>query len=408
MNRPGPKKILLIIREFPPRFHGGGPVILYELFLRLKQYPLIISTSRVDDPEGREIFEDARIHRHSFLPTTVDSDFCGWPQPFRFLLRYFSYFLWNLAILFIGLRNRIDYIFLGRYDYAYPAAMLLSRLKRVPLISLFYGEEWSMVSRRATWDWKLHSPFFPSFVRSLDLLVLTSEVARQDLVRAGLLDGGVVIPPGVDTELLRPPVDKDLLRKKHAPDADLLVLSLARLSERKGQDRVIEAFAALHEKYPGARLIIAGSGPTEDRLKQLVRDLDVSSKVRFTGKLSYTGRERIELFQAADIFLMPNRRSRLNDLEGFGIVFIEANACGVPVVGGDDGGVPEAIAHGQTGYVVDARTPGPVTEILDRLMGDAALRERLGAEGRKRVLNEFSWELMAERYETQFKRLLQE
>jgi len=173
--------------------------------------------------------------------------------PFRFFLRYFSYLLWNLAILYIGMRSRIDYIFLGRFDYAYPAAMLLSRLKRVPLITLFYGEEWSMISRRATPDRKLHSLFFPSFVRAVDLMVLTSEDARQDLQQAGLLKGGVVIAPGVDTELLRPPENKDQLRKKHAPDADLLLLSLARLSERKGQDRVIEAFAVLHEKYPGAR-----------------------------------------------------------------------------------------------------------------------------------------------------------
>ncbi len=224
MSRSGQKTVFLLHREFPPRFHGGAPIIIYELFRRLKQYRLIVSTSRVDDPDGRELLEGAVIHRHSFLPTTPDPDFCGWPQPFRFIFRYLSYLLWNLAILFIGLRTHIDYIFLGRYDYAYPAAMLLSRLKRVPLISLFYGEELTMVSRGAAWDWKLHRLFFPALVRSLDLLVLASAAARQDLVQAGLLDGGVVIPPGVDTDVLRPPENKDQLRNKHAPDADLLLL----------------------------------------------------------------------------------------------------------------------------------------------------------------------------------------
>ncbi len=399
MGRAKRKALFLLLREFPPRFHGGAPIIIYELFLRLKQLPLIISTSRADDPDGRELFEDAEIHRHPYLPTMVDPDYGGWPQPFRFALRYLAYLRWNLAVLRIGMRRPIGCVFLARYDYAYPAAVLLSRLKRVPLISLFYGEEWSMVSCRATADWKLHSLFFPSFVRSVDLLLLASESARQDLVQAGLLDGGLVLPPGVDTERLRPPEDKDRLRRKHAPGADLLLLSLARLTERKGQDRVIEAFAALHEKYPGARLVIAGSGPTGERLEQLARDLGLEQKVRFTGELPYTSRERVELFQAADIFLMPNRRSPLNDLEGFGIVFLEANACGVPVIGGNDGGVPEAIAHGRSGFVVDARTPGPVTDVLDRLMGDAVLRERLGAQGRQRVVDDFSWERMAERFE---------
>ncbi len=168
---------------------------------------------------------------------------------------------------------------------------------------------------------------------------------------------------------------------------------------------MIEAFAALQEKYPGARLIIAGTGATEARLKRLARELGVEAKVRFTGMVSYTGQERIELYQAADIFLMPNRRSMLNDLEGFGMVFLEANACGVPVIGGKDGGVPEAIAHGRSGFVVDAETAGPVTEILDRLMGDAGLRERLGAQGRQRAADEFSWELMARRFEAQLRRL---
>jgi len=402
MSAPARKTVLLLLRDFPPRFHGGAPVILYELFRCLDQYRLIISTSRADDSGGRELFEDAEIHRHRFLPTIVAPDFGRWPQPFRFALRYFSYVLWNMAVLLIGLRKRIDIIFLGRLDYAYPAAMLLSRIKRIPLVTLLYGEEWTMICRKATWDWRLHGRFFPRFVRSVDLLVLTSEVARLDLVQAGLLDGGAVIPPGVDVELFRPPEDKDALRRKHAPEADLLLLSLARLSERKGQDRVIEAFAALHGRYPGAQLIIAGSGPTGDRLRQLTRELGVEDRVRFTGEIDYHDPLRIELFQAADIYLMPNRRSALNDLEGFGIVFLEANACGVPVIGGDDGGVPEAVARGETGFLVDARTPGPVIEALDRLMGDAALRRRFGEAGRKRVVEEFTWERMAERYHERF------
>ena len=406
MSRSGRKTVFLLFREFPPRFHGGAPIILFELFRRLKNYSLIVSTSRADDPEGRELIEDAEIHRHSFLPTMAEPDFSGWPQPFRFALRYFSYFLWNLAVLGIGLRRPIDYVFLGRLDYAYPAAMLLSRLKRVPLITLFYGEEWTMINRRATADWKLHSFFFGAFVRSVDLLVCTAEFARRDLEQAGLLQGeGTVIPPGVDSEVFRPAEDKNQLCRKHAPGADLLLLSMGRLQERKGQDRVIEAFARLRGKYPGARLIIAGTGATEGRLKDLARELGVESKVRFTGNVPYHDPQRIELFQAADIFLMPNRRSALNDLEGFGIVFLEANACGVPVIGGDDGGVPDAVAHGRTGYVVDADTTGPVVGVLDRLMGDGELRQRLGAEGRRRVVEEFSWELMAERYEAWFRRL---
>lgn len=402
------KQIFLLFRELPPPFHGGAPIIIRELFLRLKAYGLIISTSRVTDPDGQEIFDEAHIHRHPYLATMHDPDFIAWPQPFRFALRYFTYLLWNLAIVYLGLRNPIDCIFLGRMDYAYPGAILLRCLKRVPLVTLLYGEESSQIKRRATPDWKLHSLFFRAFVRRIDRPIMISEAARRDLQSMGLAEKCVVIPPGVDTELIKPPQDKGRLRRKFAPDADLLLLCLSRLVERKGQDRVIESFAELHAKYPGARLIIAGSGPTEQRLRELARDLGVESLVHFHGEVGYMDQERVELLQAADIFLMPNRRINSGDLEGFGIVFLEANACGVPVIGGNDGGVPEAIDHGRSGFVVDAETPVPVTEALDRLMGDPALRERMGAEGRKRVVEHYSWDRMAERFKDCFDDLVNE
>jgi phosphatidylinositol alpha-1,6-mannosyltransferase len=161
---------------------------------------------------------------------------------------------------------------------------------------------------------------------------------------------------------------------------------------RKGHDRVIEAMPCILKSYPDARYVIAGTGSEATRLQRLANELGVGHAVIFLGRVPDD--EILALYQAADVFVHPNRELPSGDVEGFGIVFLEANACGVPVIGGNSGGTPDAIQHEVTGYLVD---PNDVDEIAHRiltLLGDPALRKRMGQAGREWA-KKFTWEAAA-------------
>ena len=198
--------------------------------------------------------------------------------------------------------------------------------------------------------------------------------------------------PAVRTDYFVPG-DGGAIRSRLGIGSSPLLLTVARLMRRKGHDRVIEAMPCILKSYPDARYVIAGTGSEATRLQRLANELGVGHAVIFLGRVPDD--EILALYQAADVFVHPNRELPSGDVEGFGIVFLEANACGVPVIGGNSGGTPDAIQHGVTGYLVD---PNDVDEIADRiltLLGDPALRTRMGQAGREWA-KKFTWEAAAQ------------
>jgi len=206
------------------------------------------------------------------------------------------------------------------------------------------------------------------------------------------------VPPGVDLDRFRPPVADD--RSTARIDAGLppggqLVLGLSRLVPRKGFDALVRAAALLAPGRPDLVVAIGGTGRDRHRLERLVAS--TRAPVRFLGLVPD---ERVPgLVGAADVFAVPCR-SRWGGLEqeGFGMVFLEAAACGVPQVAGRSGGASEAVAHGRTGTVVDRPgDPAEVARALATLLDDADLRRRQGAASRLRVETEFDWAGLADR-----------
>jgi len=203
------------------------------------------------------------------------------------------------------------------------------------------------------------------------------------------------VPPGVDVERFRPltaPERADTRRAFNLPTDSQLVLGVSRLVPRKGFDNAIRAAAILRHTHPDLVLAIAGGGRDEQRLKRLAADL--AAPVRFLGRVAHDDLPR--LYGCADVFTMlcRNRWGGLEQ-EGFGIVFVEAAACGVAQVAGDSGGAADAVVDGETGIVV--RRPDNVGEAvaaLRRLLDDDAERERMGAAARRRAEAEFSYEVL--------------
>lgn len=209
----------------------------------------------------------------------------------------------------------------------------------------------------------------------------------------------VQLPPGVDEKTFHPDSGGDRVRARLGLTDRPVVVCVSRLVPRKGQDTLILAMPAILAREPDAVLLIVGGGPYAKDLKKLAEETGVSDSVRFTGPVPWE--ELPAHYGAGDVFAMPCRTRRGGlDVEGLGIVYLEASATGLPVVAGDSGGAPDAVLDGETGWVVRG---GSVEESADRiatLLGDPELRQRMGERGRAWVEEKWRWDLLAERLRT--------
>ena len=197
------------------------------------------------------------------------------------------------------------------------------------------------------------------------------------------------LSPGVDTDVFRPGLGDEVRASLGLADRPVVVC-VSRLMPRKGQDTLIRSLPAVHRSVPDAALLLVGGGPSRKRLVSLADDTGVSSSVVFTG--SVPGDALPSYYGAGDVFAMPCR-SRLGgvDVEGLGIVFLEASACGLPVVAGDSGGAPEAVEEGRTGHVVEGRDVDGIARHVTTLLVDPQLRTTLGGRGRQWVADRWAW-----------------
>lgn len=228
-----------------------------------------------------------------------------------------------------------------------------------------------------------------------DVVTYISEYTLRRLRPAfGAKPKYVALPSGVDVGYFRP-VDKqkrnatrDLLGVGDAP----LVVCASRLVARKGQDQLIRAFPAVRERVPGAQLVIVGDGPYRRTLEKLAKRAE---GVQFTGAVE---RDLLrDIVACADVFAMPARtRGGGLDVEGLGIVYLEAQACEVPVIAGDSGGAPETVTP-DTGVVVGGRDRAALVDALSRLLADATLSSPMGRAGRCHVATQYSWSVLGDR-----------
>jgi len=204
------------------------------------------------------------------------------------------------------------------------------------------------------------------------------------------------LPSGVDPTVFRPDAGGAEVRSQLDLADRPVVVCVSRLVPRKGQDVLLRALPALRRQVPGTCLLIVGGGPDSPRLHRLAGDLGVADAVRFTGSVPWA--ELPAHYAAGDVFAMPCR-TRLGgmDVEGLGIVYLEASATGLPVVAGRSGGAPDAVLDGDTGYVVNGRSVTAVTNAVAGLLLDPDRARAMGARGRQWVQQEWRWDAMAAR-----------
>ncbi|MEV0399351.1 glycosyltransferase family 4 protein [Actinoallomurus sp. NPDC050550] len=350
---------LIITNDFPPRL-GGIETFVYEIARRFPPGEVVVYTSR--EPHGDRF--DAG------LPFPVVRDRARTLLPTR-----------EVAATAVALSKGYgcDRVWFGA---AAPLGLLAGRLG-LPSVATTHGHE----------IWWASLPGSRQVLRRIGdqvgtVTYLTGYTRRRIARALGPRTRTTRLVPGVDTSVFRPDAGGAAVRERYGLGEQPVILSVSRLVPRKGQDRLISALPLVRRAVPDATLLIVGAGPYEDRLRQLAGD-----GVVFAG--GHPHHDLPPFYAAADAFAMPCR-SRLSGLEveGLGIVFLEAAAAGLPVLAGDSGGAPDAVRDGETGHVVDGRSVPAIADRLVELLTDPGA---MGEKGRAWVRAEWSWDRSYER-----------
>lgn len=370
---------LLVLTELFLPTKGGTAVWAAEVYRRLGGREIHIVTADVPGAAAVDIAHPNSVHR-------IDLKRVPWLRPESLLIyaRFFSKSLW------LALTHRFDTIHAFRALPEGLVAWAVARLTFRPVVIYAHGEELT------TWGkgWKYKAMRFA--LRHADTVIANSDFTRQELLGMGVREERIaLINPGVDVACFRPGLPCDDLRQSIglAPE-EKLILSVGRLSRRKGFDMVIRSLPELISRGIAVRHALIGIGEDQDYLGRLSRELGVEDRVHLLGHVRPEDLPR--WYNACDLFVMPNREIN-GDTEGFGMVFVEAAACGKPVIAGMAGGTGAAVVDGITGYRIDAARLEPVTDSIAKILHDPALAEALGLAGYRRVCQEFSWERVAEK-----------
>jgi phosphatidylinositol alpha-1,6-mannosyltransferase len=231
----------------------------------------------------------------------------------------------------------------------------------------------------------------------VDVLTYLGEYFRSRLARALSPEAArrmVRLAPGVDVTFFRPGTGGRAVRERLGLTGRPVVVCVSRMVPRKGQDTLIRTWPAIKAQVAGAALLLVGDGPYAPALRRLARQRGLDNDVIFTGPVPWS--ELPGHYDAADVFAMPCRTRRAGlDVEGLGIVYLEASATGLPVIGGDSGGAPDAILDGETGYV--ASGPAALEARITELLGDPGKARAMGEKGLAWVDREWRWEHAAAR-----------
>ncbi len=361
---------LLVTNDYPPKV-GGIQNYLWELYRRLPPDQVVVLTRPY--PGWRDWDQQ---QRHTIIRTRQRVLL---PEPWL-----------GRQIRRVVAAEGIDLVM---YDPAVPVGMLAPRLA-LPYGVILHGAEVTVPGRLPG-----SRAVLGEVLRKASLVVTAGEYSTHEAQRAARQElPVVVIPPGVDCDRFKPlsPADWADARARHGLTAeDQVVLTLSRLVPRKGMDKLIDAVARMAPRYPRLVLLVAGRGRDRGRLQR--RAAAANAPVRFLDRVADAALP--ELFAMSDIFAMLCRvRWAGLEQEGFGIVFVEAAASGVPQVAGRSGGAAEAVQHGHTGLVVDdPRDVGQIVSALESILDDPGSGAAMGQAARTRAEADFTYEMLARR-----------
>ncbi|GHD27462.1 glycosyltransferase family 4 protein [Nocardiopsis kunsanensis] len=365
-------RTLIITNDFPPRT-GGIEAFVHELALRRPPGSVVVYTSA---PDPRDAARDPHFDLRQPFPIVRDAARTLLPTP-RVAARARA----------IARMEDCDSVL---YGAAAPLGLLAPGMPVRRQVALTHGHE----------AWWASVPAARESLRrigeTVDTVTYLGDHTRERLARA--LSPRAVhrmrhLPPGVDTDRFRPGAGGHGIRERHGLGSRPVVVCVSRLVRRKGQDTLIRAWPRVLSDVPDAALLVVGDGPEASRLRNAAQRTE---SVYFTGPVDPA--ELPAHYDAGTVFAMPCRSRHAGlEVEGLGIVYLEASATGLPVVAGNSGGAADAVLEGETGTVVDGSLPGPTARALVRLLRSPETAARMGARGREWVSREWTWQRSSER-----------
>ncbi len=372
------KKILLVTNDFGPRT-GGIETFVIGLLERITGHEVTVFTSQ----QGETSEYDQQWLDKFGVRVIRDRSKILLPS-------------WRVtrAVKKVVASHNIEIVVFGA---AAPLALMSSALRKSgvkKIIALTHGHE--------VW-WAKIFPFNLAIKRigkGVDHLTYLGEFTRQAISKA-LTDKSakemVKIAPGIDTAHFIPQPDGMQKRKELGLQDKKIIISVGRLVHRKGQDKLIEAMPEVLRKIPNAHLLIVGEGPYKNHLEKLVNKLSLKENITFAGRIMY---DRLPSYlSAADLFAMPSRSRFFGlEVEGLGIVYLEASACGIPVLAGNSGGAPDAVLEGVTGFCVDGTNVAEIASAVIEICSDAERASHMGAAGRNWIVDRWRWDIWSKEF----------
>ena len=372
-------RILLFSDIFPPKTGGSGRWF-WEIYSRLPREQTLIEAGT---GEGTEAFDET--HNLDIARTPIEMRTRG--------IRSFSNFLhyWKLAsrLKRVVRACKVTSIHCARNLPEGFMAWIAQKRTGVKYSCYVHGEDVgvSATSRELAW---MTRRVFAGATR----VIANSNNTRKILIDEWKLPESkvVLLYPGVDTKRFVPaPVDASE-REKLGWTGRKVLLTVGRLQKRKGHDCLIKALKSIRLKHPDILYAILGHGEELPRLKALAQSEGVADLVQFIGEVN--DENLLNCYQQCDLFVLPNRTIG-RDFEGFGLVLLEAQACGKPVVAGASGGTAETMRIPETGRVINCDTLEPLADLLNELLADPAQLQEMGVRGRAWVCEKFDWEALA-------------
>ncbi|MFJ6724070.1 MULTISPECIES: glycosyltransferase family 4 protein [unclassified Streptomyces] len=377
------RKTLIVTNDFPPR-PGGIQAFLHNMALRLDPDRIVVYASTWK--RGREGAE-ATAAFDAEQPFTVVRDRTTMLLPTPAVTRRATGLLREHGCTAVW------------FGAAAPLGLMAPALRRAGaerLVATTHGHEAGWAQLPAA------RQLLGRIGEATDTITYLGEYTRSRIAGALSAEAAgrmVQLPPGVDEKTFHPGSGGDAVRARLGLTDRPVVVCVSRLVRRKGQDTLIRALPRVLAAEPDTVLLIVGGGPYEKDLRALAESTGVAASVRFTGAVPWS--ELPAHYGAGDVFAMPCRTRRGGlDVEGLGIVYLEASATGLPVVAGDSGGAPDAVLDGETGWVVRGDSPEDTADRITTLLADPELRTRMGQRGRTWVEERWRWDLLAESLKT--------
>lgn len=374
-------RTLVLTEYFLPTL-GGSINWLVNTYSRYDPHEVLCVAPQVASETVRDACLPFQVRR---IPLTLtDWDPLTWASFTRYLG-----ILWRVAV--IRQRHQSEQIHCAKVFPEGLVAYCLQRYQAIPYIVYAHGEEISssLTSRKLAW-------MLPKIYQRAAAIIANSHNTKRLLESVGVAAEKIhLIHPGVDIQAFHQAGNGALqLRQRYGLGDDPVILTVGRLQRRKGHDMVIKALPLLHQRFPRAKYLIVGRGEERAALQQLVEHLQLTTSVIFAGAVP--DNELPSHYAVCDVFVMPNRQIGA-DIEGFGMVYLEAGAAGKPVIGGISGGTEDAIIDQCTGLRIDGTSVLQITAALNALLSEPERAQAMGACGRRRVETEFTWEVIVER-----------